>query len=404
MPNHTPPGWPLDDPSAALHTFLTTLPGPPRLLGLGEPSHAIDAVPAWALRLLRPLVEEHGFRSVAVESDAVAGLRVNAHVTAGEGGVNDVLLTGFSHGFGARPAYRDLVTWLRNFNAPRQAADHVRFYGVDASTETMWASSPRTSLLALHAFLGAHLSELPADAATIEELCGEDTRWTNRAAAMDAAQSVGADDRARTLRWLADELLTLLEAERARLSAHPDALWHAHLHARTAQGLLRYHAVMADPTPRRVARMLTLRDAVMADHLVAVAERERPRGPTLILAHNQHLHRHLNHWRFGPEVLEWSPAGLRLTERLGDQYAVIATAVGEGEGLPPPLPGTVEGWLAAQSGAPRLYATRDLLRTMPDGLTRRADTAGNHAYSPLRPEHLGATDGLLVLPRAGFSP
>ncbi|THF85854.1 erythromycin esterase family protein [Deinococcus sp. KSM4-11] len=403
MPNRTPssPGWALTPPSAALHAFLGTLPTPPRLLGLGEPSHAIDAFPAWAHRLLRTLVEEHGYLSIAIESDAIAGLRVNDHVMTGRGTVDDVLFTGFSHGFGARPANRALVEWLRDFNTNRDPADQVRFYGFDASTETMWAASPRASLLALHGFLAAHLPALPADEATIVRLCGDDARWTNRAAAMDATQSVGADGHARSLRWLADDLQSILEAELARLSAHPDALWHARMHARTALGLLRYHAVMADAAPHRLARMLTLRDAVMADHLRALAEREAPRGPTLVFAHNQHLHRHLNQWRFGGQVLDWCPVGVRLTERLGDRYAFIVTAVGEGEGLPVPAPDTVEGWLTGQSTSPRLYATRDLLPTVPESLRRRTDTAGNHAYSPMKPEHLQQTDGVLFLPRVG---
>lgn len=399
MPTLPPPrGWAMDDPSTALAAFLHTLPAAPRLLGLGEPSHAIDAFPAWGLRVLQTLVEERGFRSIAIESDVIAGLSVNAHVTAGTGHLDDVLRTGLSHGFGARPANRRLIEWLQHNNATRDPAEHVRFYGFDAPMETMWAASPRASLLALHTFLTDHLPDVPIDHATITQLCGDDARWTNQAAAMDATQSVGADAAARNLRWLADELITLLETELARLEATPEALWHARLHGRTAHGLLRYHAVMADPAPHRLARLLTQRDAMMTDTLVTIAEREMQRGPTLILAHNSHLHRHLNLWQFGPVPAPWCPAGVRLSECLGDRYAFIATAAGEGDGLPTPPPGSVEGWLAQQTTDPRLYATPALLPTLPAGLTKRTDTAGNPAYSPLKPEHLPGSDGLLFLP------
>ncbi|WP_288404675.1 erythromycin esterase family protein, partial [uncultured Deinococcus sp.] len=111
------PGWAMTRPEAALAAFLRALPAPPRLLGLGEPTHGVPAFPGWRNRMLQALVEEHGFRSIAIESDAVAALRVNAYVTAGEGTLDEVMASGFSHGFGALPANRALVGWLRAFNA-----------------------------------------------------------------------------------------------------------------------------------------------------------------------------------------------------------------------------------------------------------------------------------------------
>ena len=215
---------------------------------------------------------------------------------------------------------------------------------------------------------------------------------------MDAAQSVGADEDAKRLRWLADELLTLLEAEWPRLAVSPDDFWHARLHARTALGLLRYHGLMADSAPNRVSRMLTLRDMMMADNLIAIAEREAPRGPTLVFAHNTHLQRHTARWTSGTMHLEWCPAGVHLAARMGERYAFVATALGQGAGLPTPSPDTPEGWLSQLSGLPQLYATRAQVRVLPSSLAKRTDTSGYPGYSPLKPEHLEQTDGVLFLP------
>jgi erythromycin esterase-like protein len=345
MPSHIPPqtGWEMTDPARALTSFLSSLPRTPQLLALGEPTHGVDDFPSWRNRIFRALVEHHGYRSIALESDVLAGLRVDAYITSGEETLDEIMQHGLSHGFGAVIANRELIAWMREFNIDRNEANRVRFYGFDAPTETMWAASPRHTLLELHDYLAEHLPVLPGDRASIIRLCGDDTHWTNEAAAMDAAQSVGASENAKYLRWLADELLALLEIERPRLEVRPDDFWHARLHARTAQGLLRYHAAMADSSPNRVARMLTQRDMMMADNLIAIAEREAQRGPTLVFAHNQHLQRHNSQWTFGTMDLVWVPSGVHVSTRMGEQYVFIATAIGEGAGLPMPLPTTLEG-------------------------------------------------------------
>lgn len=314
----------MTDSFAALASFLDTLPVTPRLLALGEPNHGDDAFPAQRNRLFRALVEVHGFRSIALESDILAGQRVNAYVTGSADDLDEVLRAGFSHDFGRHPANRELVAWLRDLNAGRAPADQVRFYGFDPPMENLWAASPRASLLALHAFLAQHLGRVPTDAATIERLCGEDARWTDPAAGLDAAQSIGNSGEARELRLLADDLVHLLATEMPGLVEQP-GFWDAQLAARTAAGLLRYHAVMADPAPDRVARMLAARDLMMAGHLCAIAGREQSRGPTLVFAHNLHLQRGPSAMQMGPMHLEWWGAGAHVSRRLGERYAFIAS-------------------------------------------------------------------------------
>ncbi len=389
----------MTEPGAALTSFLSSLPTTPQLLALGEPTHGVSAFPAWRNRIFQTLVEQHGFRSIAIESDVIAGLRANAHVMSGQDTLDEVMRHAFSHGFGEMQANRELVAWTRQFNAGRGEADMLHFYGFDPPIENRWAASPKHALLALHAFLAEHMIHLPADEATIICLCGDDARWTNPAAALDPAQSVGGTGDAWQLWALADDLLALLEMETPRLILQADALWHARLHARTALGLLRYHANMADSSPQRVSRMMALRAVMMAGNLSAIAEREAPRGPTLVFAHNSHLGRGASRMKLGTARMEWWPAGAHLTLRMGQQYVFIAMSCGEGEGLPAPQPGTLEGWLSQRTSSPYLYATPALLPKLPPSLTKRTDTAGTR-YSALEPEHLGQTDGVFFLPNS----
>lgn len=351
MPNQTSHiGWPMTDPAAALSAFLDALPAPPQLLGLGEPTHGVETFSLWSNRVFQTLVDTQGFRSIAIESDIIAGLRVEAHITSGQGTLDEVMAGGFSHGFGGVQANRDLMIWMRQFNAGRNEMDRLRFYGFDPPIENMWAASPRHALLALHDFLARHLSHLPVDRATLERLCGDDARWTNQAAAMDPSQSVGGTADAWHLRALADDLLGLLETQRPGLGAHPD-LWTAQLHARTALGLLRYHANLATPSPDRISRMLALRAVMMTDNLLAIAEREEERGPTLVFAHNSHLQRGASQIRMATMNADWWPAGAHLLGR-DAPYAVLAMSSGENAALL--LPDAGEGH--RRSGA-HLYAT-----------------------------------------------
>ncbi|MDV6374343.1 erythromycin esterase family protein [Deinococcus arenicola] len=371
MSTHLPQTrWPMTESTAAVTAFLATLLAPPQLLGLGEPTHGVAAFPLWRNRIFQGLVEHHGFRSIAIESDVIAGLRANAYVTGGPGELDEVMNDGFSHGFGRVQANRELLVWMRAFNAERAQADQVGFYGFDPPIENMWAASPRPSLLALHAFLARHFTHLPVDAATLEHLCGEDAPWTHQAAAMDPSQSVGATAQAQHLHVLADDLLAFLDTQTPGLLSSPD-LWEAQVHARTALGLLRYHANMAAASPERISQMLALRAVMMTSNLTAIAERENPRGPTLVFAHNSHLQRNASQIRMDSMKADWWPTGAHLALRLGTRYAFVAMSSGQDAGLPVKL---VQDWARQQNDGPYLYATPELQQM--DGVMVITDAAG----------------------------
>ncbi|MDQ7808018.1 erythromycin esterase family protein [Amycolatopsis sp. A133] len=304
------------------------------LLGLGEPTHFEPACARLRNDLFAQLAE-HGFRSIALETDRVAAL---------DGG--------FSHNLGEVDANRQLLAWLREHN--EQADEPLAFHGFDAPTEMFSAPSPRTYLEHARDYLGLDVD--------IAALTGDDERWSRQEAILDPAASPGASPEARELRVIADELLVAIQARAPRL----DAAWErAKVHAVAGRGLLRYHAASAQPGDRdtRISRLAGVRAVLMAENLLDIRDFERPRGRTLVFAHNSHLQR------------SGSGAGAIVAALLGDRYAFVAGSLGHSEalGLGEPEPDTYEGLL--QQGTETWKLTADL----PAG-RRRTDTKPERGY------------------------
>ncbi|MFF3837685.1 erythromycin esterase family protein [Streptomyces sp. NPDC001930] len=394
------------------------LRGRPRLLALGEPTHGEDALLDVRNALFRQLVEQEGYRTITIESDCMRGLLVDDHVTTGAGTLDEVMAQGFSHGWGASAANRELVRWMRAFNDGRPAADRLRFAGFDGPLEITGAESPREALTALHGHLSTRVDPDLLDATctveTLDRLLGPDDRWTDPAAMMDPSRSVGRSAEATELRLLADDLVALLDAQTPRLVAtgSRDDGDRARLYGRTATGLLRYHYWMADTSPSRMTRLVSLRDRMMADNLLALAGVDAgaaaagaggptarvDRAPVLVHAHNGHLQRNKSTMRMGGPVVEWWSAGAIVSAQLGEEYAFLATALGtiRHQGVDTPPQDTVEGLLYAGPEECAVIDARGLAATLGD--PRPAPRVSPwFGYAPLDPGHLTDIDGLVFV-------
>ncbi|WP_395758258.1 erythromycin esterase family protein [Streptomyces althioticus] len=378
---------------------MELLPTRPRVLALGEPTHGEDTLLDLRNRLCRQLVEEQGYRTIALESDCLRALTVDAYITSGEGALDDVTERGFSHDWGGSRANRELVGWMRDFNADRPTHDHVRFAGMDGPLEITGAESPRQALTSLHDYLTTHVDAelLPCTADRLDGLLGPDAPWTNQAAMMDPSQSVGRTPEARELRLVADDMVTLLETQAPHLAAvsSSDDRDRAHLYGRTAVGLLRYHSWMADTSPSRMARLLATRDEMMAGNLLALAAR----GPVLVHAHNSHLQRDksvMSMW--GHPRVEWWSAGALVSTRLGDRYAHLATALGtmKHQGVDAPPPNTVEGILHALP-EPQYVIDAAQLGIAVRHMAAVPRVSPYFGYAPLDSSHLPHIDGVVYV-------
>lgn len=378
---------------------MRLLPTRPQLLALGEPTHGEDTLLELRNELFRHLVEQEGYRTIAIESDCMMGLVVDDYVTSGTGTLDDVMERGFSHvWFNTSAPNRELVRWMRAYNEGRPASERLRFAGFDGPLEMTEAASPRQALTALHGYLSARVDAdlLPCTAETLDRLLGADDRWTNPSAMMDPAQSVGQSAEAGQLRLLADDLVALLDEQTPHLitTTSRDDWRRARLYGRTATGLLRYHHWMADTSPARMTRLVGLRDQMMADNLLALAER----GPALVHAHNGHLQRHKSTMRMGGMPLEWWSAGALVSAHLGEGFAFLATALGtirhQGVGTPPP--DSVEGLLYALPADRCVIDAHQLATALAS--TRPAPRVSPwFGYAPLDPAHLTDTDGIVFV-------
>ncbi|MEU2042929.1 erythromycin esterase family protein [Nocardia niwae] len=384
-------GRQLDDPASLGHVLdelLAARTEPPAVLALGEPTHGIEAFPLLRNELLCHLVER-GYRSIALETDVFAAAVVDDYVAGAPAEIDTVLATGFSHGFGTVPGNRELVEWLRAHNAGRAPRDRVRFHGFDAPVEYSGAPSPRYTLSPAIDFLPEPLR--PASARELDALLGEDEDWTNQAAMFDPAASIGDSDRARALRIVADDVASALRRAAPGLRpADPTGYDHAVAHARTAQGLLRYHAAMAAPTPDRIATLLSLRAEMMADNLLAIVAQEQRRGPTLVFAHNALLQHAQSGLSVGEDEVNWCGAGALVGLALGERYMFLATDAG-----PESDPGTLQRVLAEATTRRTLFPAQALRAALPPSIGAGKPIVPGHI--PLEPADLNGADAVIFI-------
>jgi erythromycin esterase len=397
---------------AAVDQVMAALGGSVELLGFGEALHGGEDILILRNRLFQRLVEAHGFSAIAVESSFPRAHVVNGYLAGrGPAAYEAVGEGGFSHGFGRLEANRELVEWMRRYNADPSRRVELRFYGFDTPTEMYGNDSPRQ---VLHFVLDYLASLDPASGGEhrqrIDPLLGQDSDWENPAAMMDPAQSVGLSPEATALRIETEELISELRLRRPELVAESDQSRYleAMQYAVVARQLLAYHAALARQSSQRTARLLGMRDASMADNLAYMVSRERGRGKVLAFAHNSHLKCGRAEWQLGPDLLIWWPAGAHLNAMFGPRYAVIGSAVGvsEANGIGQPEAGTLEARLTAGPGPARFIPThhgQGLPASEIAALPIRSASMKNTSYFALTPQSLTDFDCWAVLDSTAYT-
>ncbi|SES45553.1 erythromycin esterase family protein [Actinokineospora terrae] len=353
---------------------------PTHLVALGEPTHQEPAFGHVRNELFAQLAD-HGFRSIALETDRVAALTANDYVQGGPGTLDDAMTRGFTHNFGALEPNRALIAWMRDYNSTRPLAQRLTFHGFDAPTENTTAPSPRTYLEHARDYLGLDLD--------LASIAGPDDRWDRTEAILNASLSPGDTPSADKLRALADDMLVCMYRRAPELiAATSRARWHrAKTHLTAGLDLLRYHKQSSQEGPR-LLNLLATRDALMAQNLLDIRRLEAPRGGTLVFAHNLHLRRDQSTFRIDDTDHTWSCAGAILTTLTDEPYTFIPGSLGHSDalGLPEPAPTTYEGHLQHHA------TTWTLTTTTPTGTPR---TNAPHGYFPLDQPLVADADAIL---------
>ena len=350
------------DFNAAVDAVISALGDAVALLGFGEALHGGEELLVLRNQLFQRLVEAHGYSAIAVESSFPRGSIINDYVLGrGPASYAAVQDTGWSHGFGKFEANRELVEWMRHYNAERAHQRKLQFYGFDSPTDVI-TDSPRQTLHVALDYLSERDEALGQEyRKRIDPLLGQDAAWENPAAALDPTQSIGRSPEATALRIETEELIAELHMRRPELvaksdeSRYPEAVHYAVV----ARQLLHYHTTLAQPSEKRQERLLGIRAAMMAENLAYIVSREQGRGNVLVFAHNTHLKRGKVQWQWGNETVIWWPVGSHLHELFGRRYAVIGSAVGSSpaNGIDQPEAGTLEARFTSAPGPVRFIPT-----------------------------------------------
>jgi erythromycin esterase-like protein len=395
---------------AAVDQMIASLDDSVGLLGFGEALHGGEEILLLRNRLFQRLVEAHGFSAIAIESSFPRARVVNEYI-AGRGAASYEFVRerGFGQAFGVLEANRELVEWMRDYNADPSRLIKLQFYGFDIPTGMIGIASPRQVLHVVLDYLASiDSSRSQKRRERVEELLGQDSDWENLAAIADPTKSVGLSPAATGLRIETEELISELRARRPELVAQSDeARYSEALHyATVARQLLNFHAAMARESD--YSERLGIRDALMADNLMYVVSRERGRGKVLAFAHNSHLKRGRAHWQMGAELHTWWPAGSQLDTMLGPRYAVIGSAVGvsEANGIGEPETGTLEERLTSVPG-PALFIPTHKGQGFPIAaiadLPIRSGSSKNPTYFALNAQSFTDLDWLAVLDSTAYN-
>jgi erythromycin esterase-like protein len=256
---------------ASIDKVIASLGSSVELLGFGEALHGGEDILVLRNMLFQRLVEAHGYSAIAIESSFPRAHVVNEYV-AGDGPASyeAVQDTGFSHGFGRLDANRELVEWMREFNANPMHRVKLQFYGFDSPTEMTGSNSPRQVLQFVLDYLASIDSASSQERRQrIEEFLGQDADWENPAAMMDPTKSAGRSPAATALRIETEDLISELRLRRPELVARSNE--HSYLeveqYATVTRQLLNYHAALAHSSSKRLVELLGIRDLMMADNL-----------------------------------------------------------------------------------------------------------------------------------------
>jgi|GEM_PF-133490 len=401
--------------NASIDKVINSFDDSVELLGFGEALHGGEEILMLRNRLFQRLVETNEYRAIAIESSFPRTRVVNEYIAGrGPASYEAVQEFGFSHGFGRLDANRELVEWMRAFNADPEHRVKLSFYGFDSPTEMIGSDSPAH---VLH-FVLDYLASIDSDGIEvhrdrIDQLLGQASDWENPEASLDPTKSIGLSPAATKLRIETENLITELCLRRPELVAKSDEdhYLEAVQYATVARQLLNYHAALAQTSGKpgeRIVELLGIRDLIMADNLMYTVSRERGRGKVLAFAHNSHLQRGKAQWKLGTEVYAWWPAGSHLNEMLGPRYAVVGSALGvsDANGIIQPEAGTLEARLTAVSGQARFIPTRKgqgLPTSAISALPIRSGSIKNPTYFALTPQSFTDFDWLAVLDSTAYS-
>jgi erythromycin esterase len=359
---------------------LTSVVATARVVALGEPTHGAHEPLAFRNRLIRFLVEKMGFTAVALESGFTESSAVASFVASGPGEAQGVVRDGMTSGKGNFDENRELIQWMRDYNAAATADRHrtIRFYGIDLTAGGR-VNGPSRALEYSVAFLS--LSDATEADKIRASLDGglprhDDDEFGSLSQTALAALNGGITAVATAMAKRRNSLIANSSAEEYRWALHNLAV---------AGQLARYFQVttpLSNQNMHDAGPAIAARDYAMAENVRWVVDNEGPGGRVLVFAHNNHVMNWKENGGYWAGMRE-KPLmmGSHLRRAYGKDLLIIATSsMTAAAGLPSPEPieGSIDDTLA-RVGIPKMFLDLRMARKDPVALAWLSRQRSLHA-------------------------
>jgi erythromycin esterase len=351
--------------------------GTARVVALGEPMHGAREPLAFRNRLIRFLVERMGFTAIALESGFTESISARPFIERGEGDAEAATLTGLGRGLARYPQSRELIQWMRDYNATAASAGHRRIslYGIDIPNggrrDGPW--------LAMDSALTFLARADPTAANKIRVSLGDSL------SGLDASQfgPLPADARVKFDRSI-EAIAKAMQKNRKSLiasSSDEDYRWAVH-NLDAARQLAKCLAITPPPGAGMSpwVRTMTCRDSAMAENVEWALKNEGRQGRLLVFGHDGHVMSTREDGRRMANIKEKPLSmGLPLRREYGKDLYIIAmvcaTTSGDIITSKPLEAGSIESTLASV-GMPLMFLDARMARQNQDALpwlsTRRS--------------------------------
>lgn len=310
-----------------------------RVVGFGEGEHGVHEVLIVRNLLFQFLVEHKGFTAIAVESGFTDSVRVDDFVLGkGIPLTKELVSAVFTFWPYAMEENRQLIEWMRAFNARPSTRRKIRFYGLDMMGGYVHPEGLR----------GISQARKPFDAALsyMQSVAPEEARLFRdrlepELTAIYSAHydALSADARERFTTAIADMVSLFQRRHVGWAGTSGSVAYHrAYRNALNARGIdadFRAGGFWGPPALQAAPGSVDVaqRDAELAAHLQWVLEREGVKGRVLAFAHNTHMTKD----RLYASATDGPPfnanteppvMGMHLRESLSGEFVAIASFFG----------------------------------------------------------------------------
>lgn len=290
------------DPAAALDdlTPFRTIVGTAQLVGLGEATYGTREFMQMKHRLVRYMVTQMGFTTIAIEAPAAEVADLNLYINGGAGNPTRLLSRLYSWTTNTQEI-ADLITWLRAWNQTASASQRVRLRGIDMV-------APGASMDSVTSFVHRVAPAFDVDIQVWYQCL---TVFRNQGATAGRPRTeyaaLPADSRGLCAEGVND-VVNLVNARGAAAPDFADAVGHAAL-------VKQFEAIAGIANAAASSR---LRDSALANNVITIREQAGTQGRVIVWAHNDRITRQ-------PGAM-----GAWLHARYGDAYRPIGFAFASG--------------------------------------------------------------------------